>query len=277
MPRRITPSSSLRRSLIAQASAYVREQKFSSEQFFTNIPGGVTLFKPHLHLDADVHHNFHPASYAAITNNPQWRLRLQKKHNCAGLPPGTRELDSCCSSDALLMNIFCYPQAAETLAPLFGLSGHPVVEFGVKPHLAFVNAGREPRSSEIDLRLSFGNTTVLCEAKLTEAGFTSKELASVHRYRYFRAVFDPAKLPQAEKYSHYQLIRNILAAKESGALFYLLHDARRPDLRAAFDNVLAAVKDPKLRERCRSLTWQQIARKLPENLRQFLTDKYGIR
>lgn len=278
MPRNPSPSSSLRKSLIAQASAYVGKHQLPSQHYFTSGPGGVTLFKHHVHLGTAQHHNFQLASYSAIRNDAQWAARLQKRHNCKYLPPGTKELDSCCSSDALLMNIFCYPGAAAVLAPLFGLTGKPTVHFGFKPKLAFIGGWSEPRSSEIDLRLGAGGKVVLCEAKLTEPGFTSKGAHHVNRYRYLHKVFDTSKLPQqSQKFSHYQLIRNILAAHECNARFYLIHDSRRPDLRMAFDMVRAAINDPKLRALCGMLTWQQIARQLPVGLKRFLLDKYGIK
>ncbi len=59
------------------------------------------------------HGNFISASYQAILRRPEWRRRLAKVHSQAnhGLPKADwiwRELDSSTSSDALLMNIFCY-------------------------------------------------------------------------------------------------------------------------------------------------------------------------
>src|SRR5215470_8436645 len=61
------------------------------------------------------HGNFISASYKEILRRPQWRKRLQKVHSQGrhSLPARDglwRELDSSLSSDALLMNIFCYPR-----------------------------------------------------------------------------------------------------------------------------------------------------------------------
>jgi hypothetical protein len=58
------------------------------------------------------HGNFYPASYRRILIDPGWRRRLAKTHTTARRHllshDATRcELDSCNSSDALLMNIFC--------------------------------------------------------------------------------------------------------------------------------------------------------------------------
>jgi hypothetical protein len=63
------------------------------------------------------HGNFISASYQTILKQADWRRRLQKVHSQGkrSLPKGDRiwrELDSSTSSDALLMNIFCYPGVA---------------------------------------------------------------------------------------------------------------------------------------------------------------------
>lgn len=60
------------------------------------------------------HGNFLDASYCAILKNAEWKRRLEKIHSRAArsLPRNERawrELDSCMSSDALLMNVFCHP------------------------------------------------------------------------------------------------------------------------------------------------------------------------
>jgi hypothetical protein len=77
-------------------------------------------------------------------------------------------------------------------------------------------------------------------------------------------------------YASYQLIRNVLAAYAQGASFCVIHDARRPDLREAWYQVIAAVKDAAMRVRLKVLTWQELAAVLPEDLQEFLAAKYGI-
>src|SRR6266404_5168816 len=70
------------------------------------------------------HGNFLESSYRAILRNPSWAKRLTKVHTHSGkfLPGKRAELDSCNSSDALLMNIFCYPGVLKgSLAGLLGL------------------------------------------------------------------------------------------------------------------------------------------------------------
>jgi len=77
-------------------------------------------------------------------------------------------------------------------------------------------------------------------------------------------------------YASYQLIRNVLAAYAEGCSFCVVHDARRPDLREAWFEVITAVKSAELRVRLKVLTWQELAPLLPESLQEFLDLKYGI-
>jgi hypothetical protein len=56
----------------------------------------------------------------------------------------------------------------------------------------------------------------------------------------------------------------------------VLHDERRPDLREAWFEVMAAVKSAEMRVRCKVMTWQELAALLPEELQEFLDLKYGI-
>jgi hypothetical protein len=77
-------------------------------------------------------------------------------------------------------------------------------------------------------------------------------------------------------YQSYQLIRNVLAAHAHGCCFCVLHDERRPDLREAWFQVMAAVRPTALRVRLKVLTWQELAAALPEDLQDFLDVKYGI-
>lgn len=278
MARNPSLAAVLRKALIAQASRYVQHNEIDLGRYYSS-SRGVTIFLCYKQLNKQRHDNFHSDSYDAIISNLEWAKRLAKPHNGRRFLPDehrstVKELDSCCSSDALLMNIFCHPLAPTALAPLFGFKRAPRLQFGFKPRLSYSNGGCE--RSEIDLCMSQGRTA-FCEAKLTESDFTSNSLASVHRYKYFQTIFLKNKLPQRSgQYLHYQLIRNVLAAHQHDASFYLLYDDRRPDLRVAFDAVLRAIRLPSLQSRCRSMTWQQIAAQLPQDLRKFLSQKYGI-
>lgn len=77
-------------------------------------------------------------------------------------------------------------------------------------------------------------------------------------------------------YANYQLIRNVLAAHATQCSFCVIHDARRPDLREEWFQVMAAVKSAALRTRLKVLTWQELAAFLPDELQVFLDHKYGI-
>jgi hypothetical protein len=111
-------------------------------------------------FDTSLHGNFLPASYKAITPNPLWRRRLAKVHTNArrSLPRRAtgrwRELDSCTSSDALLMNVFCYPRLLRNarVATALGLEPGLVPHFGFPARVPLEN-NRCDRT-EVDMRLA---------------------------------------------------------------------------------------------------------------------------
>jgi hypothetical protein len=82
--------------------------------------------------------------------------------------------------------------------------------------------------------------------------------------------------PAEPAYTGYQLIRNVLAAYAEGCSFCVMHDERRPDLREAWFEVMAAVKPAEMRVRCKVMTWQELAALAPQELQEFLDLKYGI-
>jgi len=223
------------------------------------------------------HGNFHDDSYRAILANPQWAERLSKAHTQkSALPEDQRadakELDSCNSSDALLMNCFCYPSAAiqifERLLPSLP-TGAP--EFGVPGDVPLANGNSD--ATEIDMRAG----RVIFESKLTEADFTTRSRSHVERYRDLSTEFDVSALPQtAQDYRGYQLIRNVLAAAEHKYHFVLMCDARRPDLLHEWWEVHSAIRSTELRARSRFMLWQEVAEACPAPLREFLRTKYGL-
>jgi hypothetical protein len=229
--------------------------------------------------DADGRHgNFHPTSYRNIQANPAWASRLKKVHT-GWRKAGPRaawqwmELDCANSSDALLMNIFCYQRTVTNpaLTALLGVDSNSAPEFGFRPRVPLDN-GKVDRT-EIDMRL--GN--LLVEAKLTESDFQTASIKLVERYRNFAEVFDATELPRTgEAFASYQLIRGALAAHATGGSFCVLSDARRPDLIEKWHTVMRAVKSCTLRCRLHVLTWQELATALPKPLQKFLTTKYGI-
>lgn len=183
---------------------------------------------------AGQHGNFHPTSYRSICSRVEWKSRLAKVHTTArrSLPVsenGARtQLDSCMSSDALLMSVFCHAGTlrSEAVARLLGIEAKARPEFGLRARVPLAN-GRVD-ATEIDMRI--GN--LLVEAKLTESDFQQAEKSRVRRYRDFPAVFDESELPQSERYYYsYQLIRNVLAAFDRGGR--VLCAARRTTARLA--------------------------------------------
>ena len=229
--------------------------------------------------DGDAHGNFLPETYPAILANSAWAKRLKKVHTSGrtNLPRNDRgfwaELDSCNSSDALLMNVFCYPGVTEDVRvlSLLAIDAPAQPEFGMRARVPLL--GDKFDRTEVDLRLG----SLLVEAKLTEADFQSREREFVNGYRDFAKVFHRRELPQSrERYLSYQLIRNVLAAYALDCSFCVLHDARRPDLREAWYDVMRCVRLHDLRLRCKVLTWQELAAVLPERLQEFLYEKYGI-
>ena len=228
--------------------------------------------------DGSRHGNFLPETYQAILKNENWRRRLEKAHSQArtALPRSDRrwrELDSSNSSDALLMNVFCFPGTLKQprLFALLGLENQAVPQFGFKARVLLGN-GHADRT-EVDMKLG----DLLVESKLTESDFQSRQVQAVEGYRDFRDVFNCRNLPRSKDlYFSYQLIRNVLAAYANQCSFCVIADARRPDLREAWYAVMRCVQILDLRLRCKMLTWQELSAELPDKLKDFLKEKYGI-
>jgi Restriction Endonuclease associating with ARP len=224
------------------------------------------------------HGNFISASYRAILKRPEWRRRLQKVHSQGNhsLPKADcvwRELDSSMSSDALLMNIFCYPGVTKRreVSLALGTDLGTVPQFGFMPRVPLVTGMVE--RTEVDMKLG----DVLFEAKLTEGNFQAQDAGLVQQYRDLKQVFECSKLPrQGKHFSSYQLLRNVLAAYALNLHFCVLLDARRPDLLEQWYRVMQCIRSTTLRTRCKVLTWQELAPCLPSALRKFLLVKYGI-
>jgi hypothetical protein len=224
--------------------------------------------------------NFISASYKAIVRNPNWRRRLRKVHSQGqkSLPRHERgriwrELDACTSSDALLMNVFCYPRVLrhERIRSLLNIRPKATPEFGFLARVPLTN-GKVDRT-EVDMRLD----QLLIEAKLTESNFQRSSKDAMDYYCDFRDVFDCDELPQnAHCYFSYQLLRNVLAAHSADQSFCVLTDARRPELIEAWYAVMKCIRPVELRARCKVLAWQELAKVLPTSLQKFLEAKYGI-
>jgi hypothetical protein len=268
-------AASLRRDLAQRAHQYALAQALPHCLSYGETP--IVCFEPF--EENSGHGNFLPASYRAIRSNPEWEKRLAKVHTSArrSLPVADRgrwrELDSCISSDALLMNVFCYPgtSCGSVLSTLLGVAPGAAQCFGYRARVPLCN-GKFDRT-EVDLR--FGDE--LIEAKLTEGDFQRAAKCVLFEYRDFLTVFEARQLPQTEdEYLSYQLLRNVLAAYALQCSFCVLVDARRPDLIDAWYAVMRCVRPVELRTQLRIATWQEIATAAPPKLRAFLAAKYGI-
>lgn len=148
------------------------------------------------------HGNFYPPAYAAISARPEWMRRFDKIHTQNRALPKPqfdpsrkwRELDSCMSSDALLMNIFCTPEvtASKALRRMLGIDSQAEPFFGWKARVPFKNA--QVDRTEVDMRLG----DFLVEAKLTENDFQCRESNLVETYSDFDQVFDRELLPRVQ-------------------------------------------------------------------------------
>ena len=226
------------------------------------------------------HGNFYPASYRRILIDPGWRRRLAKTHTTARRHllshDATRcELDSCNSSDALLMNIFCHPGASSpnsTLRSFLSIGPDVRFVFGHRPRVPMTK-GTVDRT-EVDLCAG----DLLVEAKLTEGDFQTARWELPRRYRDFDIVFDRDLLPgDASKLHGYQLVRGILAAfADETSRYCLLCDQRRSDLIDLWFKVQSAIRRCDQRWRCILVTWQELSETLPMPLRVWLQQKYGI-
>jgi hypothetical protein len=202
----------LRRDLSARAHDLARTQNLLHDTSPGSDP--VVIFG---HDEQGRHGNFHPASYSQICANPAWQRRLAKVHTASRRSRARKdwqwmELDSCNSSDALLMNIFCHPSVfnGHTLPPAVAnlLNIDPATQpcFGINPDVPLLTQRRSRTKlaadlggcanllkdrTEIDLQL--GN--LFLEAKLTESNFQIATSRLIERYRDLETVFDLTRLP----------------------------------------------------------------------------------
>jgi hypothetical protein len=266
-------ASQLRFELTERAMTYARSNRLAARR--SHEEWGSVVFEP----CGLLHGNFHPLSYEAILQKSDWRQRLKKSltvpDRLASIDDDRRlcELDSCCSSDALLMNVFCHPEvlADPGLRMLLGVDDDALPVFGWRARVPL----REDKFDRTEVDMLWGN--LLVEAKLTEGSFESCAAEMMANYSRFTEVFNHKVLPRKKRqFCCYQLLRNVLAADAHGCGFCLICDARRPDLMEAWFEVLSAIRPLDLRLRCKLLTWQELAQALPSDLQDFLSLKYGI-
>lgn len=161
--------SQLRQELRIRNAAYA--SSFALPHVCSYGESAVVVYEP----CCDRHGNFLDVSYRAILSEPAWSLRLAKVHTSAArsLPKSERrwrELDSCMSSDALLMNVFCHPGTlkVQPLCSMLGVKLRESPVFGFRARVPLAN-GREDRT-EVDMKLG----SLLVESKLTESDFQAK-------------------------------------------------------------------------------------------------------
>lgn len=249
-----------------------RAARFEHEVTFGHVPS--VVYAP----EERAHGNFLAASYRRILADPAWAARLEKTYTgSAGLPrSGDRwrgELECAVSSDALLMNVFCYPGVLRRrgVCACLGVKQGERPMFGVRAQLAM--RGGEVDRTEFDMEV--GDLWV--EAKLTETGFGRAARERLLRYTGVVDFFDLDALPAGSAHVFgYQIVRGLLAAVQHQRRYLVLLDARRADLREICFQALRAVRDAEVRSRFRLLTWQELASALPPLLQQFLAEKYGI-
>jgi hypothetical protein len=189
-----TYAGQLRRELAARNHEWARGRKHVESL------GGdpVVVYSP----EENLHGNFFDPAYAAILARPEWAKRFNKVHAQGRALPRPiddphrkwRELDSCMSSDALLMNVFCTPGVIESPAVrrMLGVETDEAPLFGWKARVP-LKSGLFDRT-EVDMR--WGG--LLVEAKLTETDFQQRKAEIVEGYRDFDEVFERDGLPQVE-------------------------------------------------------------------------------
>ena len=224
------------------------------------------------------HGNFLSASYRRIQANPAWAQRLCKSYTGGRQLPRASdrwrgELECAASSDALLMNVFCYPGVLcrPGLCALLGVEPGLQPEFGMRAHLPMKRG--EIDRTELDMCLG----SLIAEAKLTESGFGSASLERLLRYEGLESLFDLEALPKNGRgFGGYQLVRGLLAALRHDRHYLVLVDGRRQDLQEQCFQVLSAARTAEVRCRLRLRSWQELAGALPSLLQKFLADRFGI-
>ena len=228
--------------------------------------------------DSGGHGNFLQASYRRIQSDPAWAARLGKPYTGGARLPRARdrwrgELECAGSSDALLMNVFCYPGVLRRAAVCARLA----IDAGLRPAFG-VRAELPMCKNEVDrteLDMALGD--LLVEAKLTESGFGRASRDRLMRYPSIAEVFDLDQLPcTGGQFSGYQVIRGVLAARHREGRYLVLLDERRADLAEICFRVLRAVRSLQAGSLFRLLTWQELSAGLPRTVQSFLAEKYGI-
>jgi hypothetical protein len=145
-----------------------RAARYNAEMTYGNVPGVI-----YSENELGEHGNFLPAAYRRILRHRDWKARLKKVYTGSRFVPRRgdrqrRELDCASSSDALLMNIFCYPGVLrrKALSALLAIDACAEPVFGFRPAIPLKSGAKD--RSEIDLKLG----TLLIEAMRPGASFS---------------------------------------------------------------------------------------------------------
>ncbi|MDR1666633.1 MAG: hypothetical protein LBS03_02920 [Bacteroidales bacterium] len=275
--RGITATDTLKNEVAGKTKSLKERIKTNAELFAKSNPeikGHIT--PTGVYLFDDVKMNFILESFDNIKRHPDWFIRIEKKLKDH---PGVFEMQSSNSSDALLMNIFCYPDFISE-----NKFTENKMKFGWNPNFSYekkkleylkkIGKDKEFHFSEIDLKID----NSIFEAKLTETDFGDKEIETVKRYDGFQCVFNEKLLSKTEdglKYRNYQLIRYILAAFKDYLEFILLVDETRNDLIEDFENTKKSVKISEFQKKICYKTWQDLIRGCKaEKLRKYISERY---
>jgi hypothetical protein len=249
--------SQLKASILSLSEQYAKSRGLEYKKYTTAL-----IFK-------HISDNFLNSSFQNIERNSELKPRLNKTHSNI---KKTYEMQSSNSSNALLMNVFCHSKISKWkgIRDLFRVKDVKPI-FGYKPGIPLKNGKRD--RTEIDLVLA----DIFVEAKLTESDFKVKDFETVANYHGFEDVFHPEKLPKTDKsFLNYQIIRNLLAAYHFEKRHILICDGRRGDLIKSYYDVVKCVRSVGIRKRCDVIFWQDIWERVGKDIKEFLSEKYGI-
>ena len=175
----VSYAANLRRELCFRNAEFARLQGLNHVQSYGREPA--IIYAP---VESQPHGNFFPRQLQGHPEERQLALAPgQSPHpGQDSLPKADRrwrELDSCVSSDALLMNIFCCPRVlrSRNVAAMLGVEPTSRPQFGYRPRVPLLT-GHIDRT-EVDLKLG----DLLIEAKLTESDFQTQSARLVETYR----------------------------------------------------------------------------------------------
>jgi len=234
--------------------------------------------------DAMYYGNFQQNSLEVILADASYKGRLKKVHSRrSGFPsPHNKtacELDSCNSSDALLMNIFCYPKIRDRINIGIDVQNLTIqgedIHFGIPIRLFKRNNQSEISPTEIDMVI--GDTIV--EAKLSETDFQPLNKTLFDSYEsFFNLVEERMIIDQSNQFLPiYQLLRNATIRRMLNCKMVVIIDDRKANLKKYYRSFVGALKQREDRDKIFMVTWQDLVKTIEiADLKSFLKIKYGI-